>query len=255
MKKLFIFAAAAMMAMTASAAYTLNNPVGTDGRYIVKYDCQKGEFAASNDMEMDEAFTFAVDVTGTWLEEWLKETPTAAGATRGIAINKWTSQGDVDGETNRLKQIDGNVFGMTVCYDQIATSDFSEARKKDSVLYVYGQIFGFEFTADNPGAGWWMWGENPVDITKAPASPDDALFAFAPYTGSKTSAEFYSSDFEEPIFGFDKKGYAAPCVMTPTGLQGIAASKMASKKFVENGILYVIDANGVKRTVLGAIVK
>jgi len=254
MKKLFFLAATAIVAMSANAAYTLNNPVGTDGRYIVKYDCAAGQFAASNDMEMDEAFTFAVDVTGTWLADWLVAAPTAVGATRGIAINKWTSKGDVDGETNRLKQITGNIYGMTVSYDQIATGDFSEARMKDSVLYVYGQIFGFEFTADNPGAGWWMWGENPVDITKAPASPDDALFAFAPYTGNKTSAEFYTSDFEDAMFGFDKKGYAAPCVTLPAAIEEIAM-KANAKKFVENGILFVIDANGVKHSVLGAIVK
>jgi len=255
MKKFFFFAAAAMMAMTASAAYTLNNPVGDDGRYIVKWDCDKGGFAASNDIEVDESFVFAVDVTGTWLADWLLETPAAAGATRGIAINKWTSKGNVNGDTNRMKQISGNIFGMTVNYAQIATDDFSEAMMKDSVLYVYGQIFGFEFTADNPGAGWWMWGENPVDITKAPASPDDALFAFVPYTGTKTSAEFYTSDFEDGMFGYDAKGYAAPCVELPSGLVAVTANVKGAKKVVDGGILYLIDANGVKHSVLGAVVK
>jgi len=255
MKKLFFFVVAAMTAMTMSAAYTLNNPVGDDGRYIVKWDCDKGAFAASNDVEMDEAFVFAVDVTGTWLADWLQATPAAAGATRGVAINKWTSKGNVDGETNRLKQIDGNVFGMTVCYDQIATDDFSEARMLDSVLYVYAQIFGFEFTAEDPGAGWWLWGENPVDITKSPSSPDDALFAFAPYTGTKTSAEFYTSDFEDGMFGFDKKGYAAPCVKLPSGLVAVTAEVKGAKKVVDGGVLYLIDANGVKHSVLGAVVK
>ena len=115
------------MASVTLFAHTLNNPVGTDGRYIVKYDCAAGQFAAANDMELDETFVFAVDVTGTWLENWLKDTPTAEGASRGVAINKWTSRGDVNGDTNRLKRIDGNIWGMTVNYAQIATADFSES--------------------------------------------------------------------------------------------------------------------------------
>ena len=127
MKKFFLFAAAAMASVTLFA-HTLNNPVGTDGRYIVKYNCAAGQFAAANDMELDETFVFAVDVTGTWLENWLKDTPTAEGASRGVAINKWTSRGDVNGDTNRLKRIDGNIWGMTVNYAQIATADFSESQ-------------------------------------------------------------------------------------------------------------------------------
>ena len=199
------------MASVTLFAHTLNNPVGTDGRYIVKYDCSAGQFAAANDMELDETFVFAVDVTGTWLENWLKDTPTAEGASRGVAINKWTSRGDVNGDTNRLKRINGNIWGMTVNYAQIATGDFSESLKKDSILYVYAQIFGFEYTDDNPGAGWWMWADQEVATTQADGS--DCLFTFAPYTGEKTSAELYADDFEDgDIYGFEVTGYAAPCV-------------------------------------------
>ena len=258
MKKFTLVLAAVMASLTASATYTLNNPVGADGRYIVKYDCATGQFATANDMEVDETFTFAVDITGTWLEEFVKKTPKVDGATRGIAINKWTSKGDVDGETNRLKQITGNIYGMTVNYAQIFNSDSvlnTEVLKKDSILYIYAQVFGFEFTADDKGAGWWMWEDNSVDNPQADGS--DCLFAFPAYTGTKTSPEFYTDDFEEPMFGYEtegaRKGYAAPCV-TATSVEDVKSVANKGGKFVENGQLYILS-NGVKYNVLGVEVK
>lgn len=256
MKKFYVVLAAALCSLTASAQYTLNNPVGADGRYIVKYDCEQGKFAAANDMEVDETFTFAVDVTGTWLENFLKGTPTAEGASRGLAINKWTNFGDmINGETNRMKQISGNIWGMTVNYAQIfknAEVLANDVLKKDSVLLIEAQIFGFEYTADNPGAGWWMWEDQPVANTVAPGS--DVLFTFLPYTGTKTSPEFFGDDFEEGIYGFGEKGYAAPCVLA-TALEGITVDNAAKgNKFIQNGQLYIIH-NGKTYNALGAEVK
>ena len=253
MKK-FTFVLAAALVSLSAAAYELNNPVGADGRYIVKYDCSKGAFADANDMEVDETFTFAVDIKGTWLEDYVKGTPTVEGATRGIAINKWTSKGDVNGETNRLKQISGTIYGMTVNYAQIFTDKdklAAEVTKTDSILYIYGQVFGFEFTADESGAMWWQWNGGNVESTQAPGS--DCLFAFAKYTGTKTSEEFYGSDFDEPMFGFDEKGYAAPCVLA-TAIEDATAEGEKAGKFIENGQLYILH-NGVRYNALGAIVK
>lgn len=254
MKKFTFILAAALVSFSAMAQHTLNNPVGADGRYIVKYDCAKDQFAASNDMEVDETFTFAVDVTGTWLEDFLKGTPAAEGASRAIAINKWTSKGDVSGETNRMKQIKGNIYGMTVNYAQIFVNQdvlTSDVLKADSVLYIYGQIFGFEYTADNPGAGWWMWETQNVDVTQAPGS--DCLFAFLPYTGTKTSSEFFADDYEDGIYGSDQKGFAAPCVDAVTAVEDVVI-KTQGAKIIENGQLYILH-NGVKYNALGAQVK
>lgn len=254
MKKFTFILAAALVSFSAMAQHTLNNPVGADGRYIVKYDCAKDQFAASNDMEVDETFTFAVDVTGTWLEDFLKGTPAAEGASRAIAINKWTSKGDVSGETNRMKQIKGNIYGMTVNYAQIFVNQdvlASDVLKADSVLYIYGQIFGFEYTADNPGAGWWMWETQEVNTTQAPGS--DCLFAFLPYTGTKTSSEFFADDYEDGIYGSDQKGFAAPCVDAVTAVEDVVIKTQGSK-IIENGQLYILH-NGVKYNALGAEVK
>lgn len=255
MKKFYVVLAAAFCSLTAFAQHTLNNPVGEDGRYIVKYDCEKGQFAAANDMEVDETFTFAVDVTGTWLETFLQGTPTAEGASRGLAVNKWTNYGDVNGETNRMKQINGNIWGMTVNYAQIFSNAevlANDILKKDTIVMVEAQIFGFEYTATEAGAGWWMWEDQPVATTVAPGS--DVLFAFLPYTGTKTSPEFFGDDFEEGIYGFGEKGYAAPCVLA-TALEDITVDNAAKgNKFIQNGQLYIIH-NGKTYNALGAEVK
>lgn len=203
-----------------SNAQSLNNPKDSDGYYIVKWDCSQGAFAASNDIEADETFTFAVDVTGTPFETWLTETPTADGATRALAINKWTNYGDVSGGTNRLKQIDENIFAATWNIIQMAsTMNVTSATGIDSVVYIYGQVFGFEFTADNPGAGWWMWPDAiPGGTAIDPGT--GAIFRTLPYTGTKTSLEIWSDDYEGGLFfsnNTSEKGYTLPC-MLPTNV-------------------------------------
>ena len=152
----------------------LNNPKDNAGHYIVKWDCATSAFADTNDFEADETFTFAVDVTGTPWENWLKETPTAEGATRALAINKWTNWGDVSGGTNRLQEIAPNIFGATWNITQMATAEELKAKSVtvDSVVFIYGQVFGFEFTETNPGANWWMWPEAiPGGTQIDPAEP------------------------------------------------------------------------------------
>ena len=137
MKKFTLLAVFMLMIAVITNSQTLNNPKDGDGYYIVKYDCANSTFAASNDIEADETFTFAVDVTGTPWADWLKETPTAEGATRALAINKWTNYGDVSGGTNRLKQIDENLYAATWNIIQMAsTMDVGSATGVDSVVYI-----------------------------------------------------------------------------------------------------------------------
>ncbi len=219
MRKFTLLFVAFAMIVIGAKAQNLNNPKDADGYYIVKWNCASETWAESNDVEIDQTFVFAVDVTGTPFEAWLKATPTAAGATRALAINKWTNYGDVSGGTNRLKQIKGNIFGATWNIKQMAsTMDVESATGIDSVLYVYGQVFGFEFTADNPGAGWWLW---PAEIEGGTAIDPGtgAIFRTLPYTGTKTSAEFFSDDYEGGLFlsnNTPEKGYTLPCVMSTT---------------------------------------
>jgi hypothetical protein len=201
MKKITILTISLLMIAISSNAQTLNNPTDADGYYIVKWDCSQGAFAASNDLEADETFTFAVDVTG---------------ATRALAFYSGTSYGDVSGGTNRLKQISGNVFGATWNLIQMAsTMDVDKATGTDSILYIYGQVFGFEFTADNPGAGWWMWPDGMDVVAIDPGT--GSIFKTLPYTGTKTSDEFYSDDYDGGLFlsnNTPEKGYSVPCAQS-----------------------------------------
>lgn len=254
MKKLFLLLAAAAVSFAANA-YTLNNPIGADGRYIVKYNCAEGQFAPANDFEIDETFVLALDVTGTWLADWLKDTPKAEGASRGVALNFWTSCGDVNFDVRRLKQLNGNIWGMTLNLAQIKNdaADFTNALMTDSVMYIYGQVFGFEYTADNAGAGWWMWGTaNEGETTQADGS--DCLFATLPYTGTKTSVELFNDDYSNgDIYGFGITGYAAPCMDGWTAVENVETAPKAAK-VIEDGHLYLIK-DGVRYNALGAVVK
>lgn len=250
MKKFTFVLAAALFSLSA-AAVEINNPIGEDGRYIVKYDCEKGAFAAANDFETDETVTIAFDITGTALAEWVKGEPVTAGASRGIAANQWTSRGNTHEDVRRLKQINGNVYGMTINFAQVLVDEERKADvlKTDSVLYVFGQLFGFEYTDDNPGALWY------VDAIEVQAPDADCLYTTLPYTGTKTSEEFYTDDFAEGMWiALGVKGYAAPCVLA-TAIEEIAAeNKVQGNKFIENGQLYILN-NGKKYNVLGAEVK
>lgn len=199
-----------LVALCASAQ--INNPKDAEGFYIVKWDCTNNAWAIANNFEVDETFTFAVDVTGTALETWLKETPTNAGATRSIAFNKWTGFGDVSGDSHRLKQIKGNIYGATWNFIQLATNlKIDEATATDAETFVYGTVFGYEYTSDNPGAAWW---QGPIDVN--PGTESGAVFKTLPYTGTKTSSEFYNDDYGNEMFGdhYPIKGYGPACAAT-----------------------------------------
>lgn len=231
-KKFTLFVATFLLVVLGVNAQTLNNPKDADGFYIVKWDCANNTWAASNDFEVDQTFTFAIDITGTPFVDWLKGTPTAAGATRSIAINKWSNYGEVNGLTNRLKQISGNIYGATWNIAQMgaagSTFDVVGATGIDSVVFIYGQVFGFEYTADNAGAGWWMWPDGvPEGTAIDPGAGNGAIFKTLPHTGTKTSPEFYNDDYPG-MFDFDAglaavQGYTLACAV-PTGIQTIQAS-------------------------------
>ena len=82
MKKQLFLVLASMLCASIHAAQTLNNPIGADGCYIVKWDCATNSFASGNTFEADETFTFAVDITGTQWVNWLAE-----NQNRGICTN------------------------------------------------------------------------------------------------------------------------------------------------------------------------
>ena len=235
MKKVtLLFAAAALLAGSASAQ-TFGNPKDKDGNYIVKWDPVKQAFAESNDFEIDETIIFAIDVTGTGFETPLagsSRNPAVLG--RGMAFDIYTTSApegttgkmNIDG---RLMHIKDNVYGMTVNFFQQHTTRYGDAGLEPNadfteyacctpgyVVTWNGNFFPFGWAADNPGAEWWDGIATPIQG----AFP----FACAPYTGTKTSAEFFYGDLggenECPWPGLDPGaahsmcdnwgGYAAP---------------------------------------------
>ena len=252
MKKIFTFVAVAAMALAANAqaSYELANPVGEDGRYIVKWDCAKDAFAASNDFEPGETFTFAVDITGTGWEDEIKAGSTDPTATRAMAANIWTNYGPKNDATNRLKHIKGNIYGATYNFQQMLEANdptlVGKLTKNDTIVYAYCQLFIFAYSPTSAGAEWY------VDAQQVAAPGSEHFFATLPSTG-KSDSPFATSDYDEAMYDMDEDGYAAPCVDYASGIEDTEV-KAKSVKFVENGQLYIMS-NGVKYNVIGTAVK
>ena len=192
-----------VMLLSASmhGAQLLNNPIGSDGCYIVKWDCATNSFAASNNFEADESFTFAIDITGTEWVGWLAE-----NSHRGICTNfSLTSDGaqNISRDGDRLFHITGNIYGKTVNIAQLASSWATPAL--GSRTAIYSNIFGF---CTDP-EGWWI---NPSDNV---TGNSDCFFRTAAYTGTHTCPAFYTNDYAGNVYTWiNQKGYAAPCVIT-----------------------------------------
>lgn len=224
MKKSTLIIAAAALLATSASAQTFGNPKDKDGNYIVKWDPVKEAFADANDWEIDETFIFAIDVTGSGFEDGLATTGRGSIG-RSLAYDLYvtsspegtTGKANIDG---RLMHIKGNVYGMTVNFFQQHTSRFADDHLMPNADYTeYGccepgavttwdaNLFPFGWSADNPGAEWW----------DAIATPIQGAFPFAsaPYTGTKTSPEFFFGDVtaedECPFAGLDPGSYHSMC--------------------------------------------
>lgn len=182
---------------TLSAAQTLNNPIGSDGCYIVKWDCNSGSFAAANDFEVDETFTFAVDITGTQWVAWL-----AADNTRRLATNFGTN-GTGNGiarDGDRLFHISGNIWGKTIKLTQLGTCNMTTGQQQA----IYSNLFGFD-----TNGGWW---QNPSEDI---VGNSDCFFRTAAYTGTHTCPDFTTADYDgNPYTWINQGGYAVPCAVS-----------------------------------------
>lgn len=231
MKKFTLLAAAAFMGtmgMFADDEIVFANPTLEDGSFVVKYDLENKKFAESNDFEIDETFVFAIDVTGTPYESALKEpsrNPAVLG--RGMAhdfyvnndvcaFEHYKNEGNLDG---RLFHIEGNIYGAVFNLMQLAQGRFKDGcfglvsdgvydATAEGAKVVFGaNHFGFGWSATNHGEEWWDAIATPIQ---------NLWFSTAPYTGTKTSPDFYFDDFNpEPAFEgcettYTDKGFAKP---------------------------------------------
>ncbi len=196
-----------MVCIGATSAQNLNNPI-KDGCYIVKWDCEQGTFAESNDFEVDETFTFAIDITGTSWVNWLNQKGTKG--TRMIATNfsfAGNGEQDVNRNGDRLFHIKDNIYGKTINLKQLATVALN--LRNGSEFEIHSNLFGFEYNEENAGASWYM---NPGEEISANGN---YFFKTAPYTGTRTCPDFMTSDYNGCSYkDIDCIGYAAPCVVS-----------------------------------------
>lgn len=179
------------------AAQTLNNPLGADGCYIVKWDCATNSFASANDFEADETFTFAIDITGTQWVSWL-----AADSNRRLATNfGTTSSGNgIVRDADRLYHIQGNIWGKTLKLSQLGAVNLTIGQQQA----IYSNLFGFDMNG-----AWWL--EPSDDIV----GNSNCFFRTAPYTGTRTCPDFTTADYAgNPYTWINQGGYAVPCAVS-----------------------------------------
>ena len=174
--------------------YALNNPIGADGYYIVKWDCANSTWASSNSMQIGETFTFAIDITGNSYLLGIVN----SGHT--IAFAHYAGDGyarEYTADCFRLKQISGNIYGATYNF------------KKDKPDWDTQKIWARFWDGNN----WDYPGKEIHSPTK------NGLFKWATNTGA-TSPDFtpeqIAADGGMPN-GHQRNGYAAPCACEETG--------------------------------------
>lgn len=232
MKKLTLLAAAALATAGMAQAATIGNPADpkNEGYYIVAYDLANGKWCEANP-EIDETFVFAIDFTGTGLEDAMKTLPSPnraniLGRSGAFDIFNHTNLGEegaVAKADGRLFPIDRdkNLYGMTVNLYQLITSRLNDAAFGPNADYTaykvceVGQdfefadnVFAFGWTVDNPGAEWW-------DGIGAPVQ-DVLQWKMAAYTGTKTGkaftyGELHPADHPCPLEGLDPAAYDQMC--------------------------------------------
>lgn len=215
------------------ADHRLNNPIGPDGYYIVKWDCEKNDWATSNDVEYDETFVLAVDLTGTMYENWVKNAQTRDGITYPVEntiVSLNTFRGSKGGNMYkdnraRLWHIRDNIYGAMYNFAQFETDGWAnttpaigEQTKIYARMFASATLFSDRCYPIAPSASQqkksvWDYQENWWC-----AKDDQPLFVFAPYTGTKTGALFTTQEMTPGTHIFYDKdhyvvgnGYAAPC--------------------------------------------
>lgn len=190
---------------------TIGNPKLPDGSYIVKYDMEKGDWAENNDFEIDENFVFAIDITGSTVETFMKNfvDPFNPDAIPCVAYCARVTNPDIDksgaGEIDgRLIKIKDNIYGATINLYQAGvfqgkslqfgynrdTKEFAALQPGKEVWLAATSIF-FAYTVDEnndvvaEGISWYAANDQPIQ------------FKTEAYTGTKHCDMFYKIDAED----------------------------------------------------------
>jgi hypothetical protein len=226
---------ALLCATNSWADYRLNNPIGPDGYYIVKWDCEKNDWADSNDMEYDETFVLAVDLTGTAYASWVSNEQPRNGVTYPVdntivSLNTFRgSKGGNEYKDNRARlwHIRDNIYGAMYNFAQFetvggwvnTTPAIGEETKIYARMFPAATLFSdrcYPIDPTQKEGSYWGYGDYPDRWFSA--TNDKPLFVFAPYTGTKTGAAFTTQEMTPGTHIFYDNnhyvvgnGYAAPC--------------------------------------------
>ena len=210
MKKVFLLVASALLAV--GLAQAINNPkytVGTNTFYVVQWDCENDYWAASNEFEVDQTFTFAVDISDKAdLVAWVADAP--AGVTRSIAANIWAGA-DMQGIDIRLHNIQDNIYGATINLKQIALGrgktlvKDDDGNKADDIgqFTAFSATF-FGYARDASGASGVSWYVLPY------ANISD-VFSTLEYTGTNISPAFTYGNNPKMNDDENLSGSEVPC--------------------------------------------
>ncbi|MBQ0136714.1 MAG: Ig-like domain-containing protein [Bacteroidales bacterium] len=210
-----------------------NQPVGKDGYYIVKWDCEKNTWAESNGMEYDETFVLAIDLTGTPYESWVKNAQSAGGVNYPVdntvvSLNTFLNDRGNEYTDNRARlwHIRDNIYGAMYNFAQFEMKNGGNnptpaigaqtkiyTRIFESATLFSDRCFPITPSADYQKGSVWSYKDEWYS-----AKDNEPFFVFAPYTGTKTGAEFTTEEQTPGTYIFyDKdhyvvsKGYSAPC--------------------------------------------
>lgn len=231
-------------------------PKTADGQsYIVKWDCATNDFAASNDMEWDETFVFAVNLAGTPLGDWIMRGSGRPGVERSVAFDRFREKGNdatqFNPDASRLWHIRDTIFGATFNFAQIQYFNGNQFHHPilGEQTTIAARLFGFETakgakcdkapTGNDLSGKWYEWSNRGTTqnqwrdewVENKYVSVNDVyMFCFAPYTGTKTDAAIKAKDDDSRDqwwdgHYFDRAGYKMPCPKDWPADQAIAADK------------------------------
>lgn len=210
--------------------YELHNPIGADGYYIVKWDCANNTWASSNDMEVDETFTFAIDITGNdYLLNSVANKANPFIAFRKYIGNDYSDGGVYNDNTNRLTRITGNIFG--------ATYNFKLMDSGKTPAKIWAEFWNASDT--------WDWNGR-----KRITSPDkDGLFKFATSTDRDDpcgSVDWTEGSTFDGWWADDNshKGYTDPCIFSSAGSGEEPAERTISTDYRLRGDLWPYQDDG-----------
>ncbi|MDR0798818.1 MAG: hypothetical protein LBN18_03550 [Dysgonamonadaceae bacterium] len=235
MKKITLLFASLMLVSVSVNAQQLKNPT-TDlwdiHPAIVIWNCSSSSFASSNAMEIDQTITFAVDIAGTNLLNWIQNAP--AGVTRGVGVDLWVDAGiyedaalkeAVDGKhifmgrldykpiisdgTHQIYAADLNFAQTAFNHNLGAIIPYLTVEGRDVLLRANLLGYGFKTDGTNSDLEWWAE-SNGNHIY------DEVVILTQPYTGTKKAEDFFNDDFDQVLSiggGYtDIQGVAVPCL-------------------------------------------